>query len=64
MPGHWSNHNQYTEMVKNKLSVLNKQSSSLSDMDLVLGVKRIQQWAASNLESGGFKVDGITGRLL
>ncbi|MFJ4065893.1 RHS repeat-associated core domain-containing protein [Pseudomonas sp. NPDC089996] len=63
-PGHWSNHSQYTEMVKGKVSILNKQSSSLSDLDLALGIKHIQRWAASNLESGGFNIDTVTGRLL
>jgi RHS repeat-associated protein len=64
MPGHWSNHGQYTEAVKNKLVKLNNNLSSLTDMDLALGVKNVQAWAAQGLESGLFKLDSITGRLL
>ncbi|MNO94676.1 putative deoxyribonuclease RhsC [compost metagenome] len=64
MPGHWSNHGQYTEAVKNKLVKLNNNLSGLTDMDLALGVKNVQTWAAQGLESGLFKLDSITGRLL
>ncbi|MBF7142708.1 AHH domain-containing protein [Pseudomonas sp. LY10J] len=64
MPGHWSNHRQYTEAVKNKMMVLNKNSGSLTDIDLALGVKNIQHWASQGLEKGLFKVHSVTGRLL
>nr|WP_324608224.1 RHS repeat-associated core domain-containing protein [Pseudomonas amygdali] len=40
MPGHWSNHGQYTEAVKNKLVKLNNNLGSLTDIDLALGVKK------------------------
>ncbi|SFO31626.1 RHS repeat-associated core domain-containing protein [Pseudomonas syringae] len=64
MPGHWSNHGQYTEAVKNKLVKLNNNLGSLTDIDLALGVKNIQAWASQGLENGLFKIDDITGRLL
>ncbi|RMV78024.1 Type IV secretion protein Rh [Pseudomonas amygdali pv. sesami] len=64
MPGHWSNHGQYTEAVKNKLVKLNNNLGSLTDIDLALGVKNIQAWASQGLENGLFKIDAITGRLL
>ncbi|WP_371855202.1 AHH domain-containing protein [Pseudomonas sp. Irchel s3h17] len=64
MPGHWSNHGQYTEAVKNKLVKLNNNLGSLTDIDLALGVKNIQTWAAQGLEGGLFKLDSMTGRLL
>nr|WP_195757157.1 RHS repeat-associated core domain-containing protein [Pseudomonas syringae] len=64
MPGHWSNHGQYTEAVKNKLVKLNNNLGSLTDIDLALGVKNIQAWASQGLENGLFKIDTITGRLL
>ncbi|WP_216818506.1 AHH domain-containing protein, partial [Pseudomonas amygdali] len=64
MPGHWSNHGQYTEAVKNKLVKLNNNLGSLTDIDLALGVKNIQTWASQGLENGLFKIDAITGRLL
>jgi RHS repeat-associated protein len=64
MPGHWSNHGQYTEAVKNKLVKLNNNLNNLTDIDLALGVKNVQTWAAQGLEGGLFKLDAITGRLL
>ncbi|MDH0744733.1 RHS domain-containing protein, partial [Pseudomonas sp. GD03842] len=64
IPGHWSSHGQYTEAVKNKLVTLNNNLGRLTDMDLALGVKHIQQWASQGLENGLFKLDSLTGRLL
>jgi hypothetical protein len=39
-------------------------SGQLSDTQLVLGIRNIQQLAAEGLENGRFAVDAITGRLL
>ena len=64
MPGHWSNHGQYTEAVKNKLATLNNNLGKLTDIDVALGVKHVQQWASQGLENGLFKLDSLTGRLL
>ncbi|USP08335.1 AHH domain-containing protein [Aeromonas dhakensis] len=64
LPGHWSNHNQYTAAVRTKLAQLSKQAAHLSDTSLALKIKEIQGWAATGLENGVFKVDPITGRLL
>jgi len=52
MPGHCSNHVQCTEAVKNALIKLNNNLSSLNDMDLALGAKDIQTWAAQGLKVG------------
>ncbi|XTZ40431.1 AHH domain-containing protein [Salmonella enterica] len=64
LPGHWSNHNQYTAAVRNRLTQLASQANRISDTQLALGVKHIQDWASKGLESGMFKVDPNTGRLL
>lgn len=64
IPGHWSNHNHYTGEVRNKLSQLANQSNYLSDTQLALGIKEIQDWARSGLDNGIFRVDPNTGRLL
>lgn len=64
IPGHWSNHNQYTAEVEQRLTQLLGQSNNLSDLQLALGVKSIQDWARSGLDSGIFRVDPVTGRLL
>lgn len=66
LPGHWSNHGQYTAAIETELTKLNQQflASRLSDTQLVLGVGRIQNMAREGLESGKYLVDAITGRLL
>ncbi|MEX9967751.1 RHS repeat-associated core domain-containing protein, partial [Providencia stuartii] len=64
IPGHWSNHNQYTSAVRNKLSQLATQANKLSDTQLALGIKEIQYWARKGLDNGLFKTDPNTGRLL
>jgi len=64
LPGHWTNHDVYTSAVGKKLLELNKIAPQLSDTQLALGVKNIQEWARSGLQNGLFKVDPITGRLL
>ncbi|EPK6165026.1 RHS repeat-associated core domain-containing protein [Providencia stuartii] len=46
---HWSNHNQYTSAIRNKLSQLAIQASKLSDTQLALGIKEIQDWARKDL---------------
>lgn len=61
MPGHWSNHNQYTAAVRSKLVQLSKQTAHLNDISLALKKKDIQHWATAGLENGAFKVDSITG---
>jgi len=50
--------------VAEKLVGLNNISGRLSDTQLALGIKNIQDWARSGLEKGLFEVDSITGRLL
>lgn len=64
LPGHWSNHNKYTDDVRDRLRSLNKQQAGLSDMDLALEVSNIQKWASGGLQNGLFKTDAVTGRLL
>lgn len=43
---------------------LNKMADDLTDTQLILGIKNIQDWARSGLEKGLFEVDSISGRLL
>ncbi|QHM73338.1 RHS repeat-associated core domain-containing protein [Mixta intestinalis] len=64
LPGHWSNHNQYTGAIRNKLTQLASQANRLSDTQLALGIKNIQNWAKEGLENGVFRVDSNTGRLI
>ncbi|MHA0917687.1 RHS repeat-associated core domain-containing protein, partial [Kosakonia cowanii] len=64
LPGHWSNHNQYTAAVRSRLTQLASQANRMSDTQLALGIKNIQDWASKGLESGIFKIDPNTGRLL
>ncbi|MFR0675084.1 RHS repeat-associated core domain-containing protein [Enterobacterales bacterium AW_CKDN230030176-1A_HGKHYDSX7] len=64
LPGHWMNHDIYTRKVAEELEGFNKISNRLSDTQLALGIKSIQDWARSGLEKGLFEVDSITGRLL
>ncbi|PHM73081.1 RHS repeat-associated core domain-containing protein [Xenorhabdus kozodoii] len=64
IPGHWSNHNKYTAQVEEKLIKLAENANKLSDIQLALGVKKIQDWARNGLENGLFKVDPNTGRLI
>ncbi|OKO95297.1 hypothetical protein Xedl_03950 [Xenorhabdus eapokensis] len=45
IPGHWSNHNKYTAQVEEKLIKLAENANKLSDIQLALGVKKIQDWA-------------------
>lgn len=45
-------------------ATLASQASRMSDTQLALGVKNIQDWASKGLESGMFKIDPDTGRLL
>uniref|UniRef100_UPI001F1F4D20 RHS repeat-associated core domain-containing protein n=1 Tax=Pseudomonas shirazica TaxID=1940636 RepID=UPI001F1F4D20 len=64
LPGHWTNHDAYTTAVGKKLLELNKLAPQLSDTQLILGIKNIQDWARSGLQNGLFKVDPVSGRLL
>ncbi|WP_165678467.1 RHS repeat-associated core domain-containing protein [Metapseudomonas otitidis] len=64
MPGHWSSHAQYTGEIRSRLSQLASQANRMSDMQLALGVKEIQDWARAGLTNGRFGVHPATGRLL
>ncbi|WP_055324663.1 RHS repeat-associated core domain-containing protein [Ralstonia solanacearum] len=66
LPGHWSNHDQFTAAVEVELKKLNQQflAGRLSDTQLALGIGRVQNMAREGLESGKYVVDAITGRLL
>lgn len=64
IPGHWFNHNQYTGEIRNKLSQHASQANRLSDTQLTLGVKEIQNWARKSLDNNLFREDPNTGRLL
>ncbi|MFK3908533.1 RHS repeat-associated core domain-containing protein [Pseudomonas monteilii] len=64
LPGHWTNHDVYTNKVGKKLLALNSEAKGLTDTQLILGIKKIQDWARSGLEKGLFEVDSISGRLL
>lgn len=59
LPGHWSNHKNYTAWVRQELRTLN----NLSDSQLILGIKDIQSRARYGLKNGWFSVDPVTGRL-
>jgi len=66
IPGHWSNHPQFTSQVEAELARLNRRflSGQLSDMQLILGVREIQNAAREGLDAGRYAIDAITGRLL
>jgi RHS repeat-associated protein len=66
LPGHWSNHGQYTNIIESKVTKLNDlfEAGKLSDTQLALGIGKIQNFAKAGLESNKFAVDTITGRLL
>ena len=64
LPGHWTSHDAYTTAVGKKLLELNKLAPQLSDTQLILGIKNIQDWARSGLQNGLFKIDPVSGRLL
>ncbi|HYQ55638.1 MAG TPA: RHS repeat-associated core domain-containing protein, partial [Pseudomonas sp.] len=66
LPGHWSNHAQYTKAVETKLSALNDafKVGRISDTQLVLGIGRVQDFAREGLMNNKFVVDAVTGRLL
>ena len=42
LPGHWTNHDVYTNKVGKKLLVLNNMAKGLTDTQLILGIKNIQ----------------------
>ncbi|MDH2915223.1 AHH domain-containing protein, partial [Kosakonia sp. HypNH10] len=64
LPGHWSNHNQYTAAVRSRLTQVASQANRMSDTQLALSIENIQAWASKGLESDIFKIDPNTGRLL
>ncbi|MDR7343348.1 RHS repeat-associated protein [Pantoea alhagi] len=64
LPGHWSSHAEYTGDIRVKLDVLARQAGRMSDTQLALKVKNIQDWAREGLEKGLFKVDANNGRLI
>ncbi|GLO53949.1 hypothetical protein PPUN110474_53510 [Pseudomonas putida] len=66
LPGHWSNHGQYTAAIESKVSKLNDffEAGVLSDTQLALGIGKIQNFAREGLEANKFVVDAVTGRLL
>jgi RHS repeat-associated protein len=66
LPGHWSSHDKYTGAIGAEVLQLNRlfKGGSLSDTQLVLGIKRIQNLAMEGLQKGQFAIDLITGRLL
>ncbi|TWI42207.1 RHS repeat-associated protein [Pseudoduganella flava] len=64
LPGHWSSHPLYTARITTKRDRLLQLSPTLSDTQLALGMREIQQFAREALESGRFRVDPNTGRLL
>lgn len=66
LPGHWTNHKEYTGAIRDELNKLNTRflSGRLSDTQLVLGIGNIQDVARKGLESGRYAVDAITGKLL
>lgn len=66
IPGHWSNHPQFTAAIQTELDRLSAVfgRGQLSDTQLVLGIGRIQNIAREGLEAGKYVVDAITGRLL
>ncbi len=64
LPGHWTNHPIYTSAVREKLQGLSAIAPSLSDLQLGLGMKSIQDWARTGLQNGAFKVNPVTGGLM
>jgi RHS repeat-associated protein len=65
-PGHWSSHSNYTQAIEQRLLRLNAafQRNALGDTQLALGIRDIQIFADNGLESGIFKIDPSTWRLL
>ncbi|MGE7989472.1 AHH domain-containing protein [Pseudomonas sp. NPDC089554] len=66
LPGHWSSHGKYTDVIDSKVSNLNRifEAKKLSDTQLALGVGKNQSFAREGLEANKFVVDAVTGRLL
>ena len=62
MPGHWSNHPEYTDAVRGQVEKLNNMAPNLSDTQLALGMGNIQSNARSGLMSGAFPTNSV-GRL-
>lgn len=65
LPGHWSNHKNYTADIDAKVNALNNmfKRGELSDSDVVIGLGNIQRNARDGLNNGVFSVDPVTGRL-
>lgn len=64
LPGHWSSHLNYTQEIRKKVTILSSRARGLTDTQLALGVKNIQDWARAGLENGIFKTGAIAGRLI
>lgn len=64
LPGHWTSHKVYTSAVRERLQRLGEIAPSLSDLQLGLGVKSVQDWARAGLQNGTFKVNPTTGGLM
>jgi RHS repeat-associated protein len=64
LPGHWSNHVDYSLLVESDVSKLNAafRTGRLSDMDLALGLKAIQNKWRSNILSKNVPINKV-GRL-
>jgi len=66
LPGHWSNHKNYTAEIIKDVKKLNNlfNKGVLSEIKLALGIKEIQDKARIGLEKGKFKTHPCTGRLI
>lgn len=57
LPGHWSNHKDYTKFIKEKVIALNSEwKEGMDDMQLILEIKEIQMSAKSDIEGGKFEI--------
>lgn len=59
LPGHWSNHAQYSASVKGEVDTLFREwkAGRVSNTSLALGVKDIQGRAKNNIQTGKVKLN-------
>lgn len=63
LPGHWTQHPAYSADIESQVAALNRAAPGLSDTQLVLGMRQIQDNAAEGLMNGKYAIDPIAGAL-
>ncbi|WP_071059285.1 AHH domain-containing protein [Pelistega sp. MC2] len=63
LPGHWSNHKQYTKDISKYLDIVDKRKEQWDDDTLLAAIRTIQENARCGLVHGGFATDS-RGRLI